>query len=278
MAEGLTKKQLKELRKLEKMQSQTIEKKNDAIKWIAIAVVSVLFLVLFVGTIVVAKNKNKPLENGETSFTQPGHTRVLNAKGEDAPSSTTAAANVITIMEYADIQCPACRAYHPIVKEVLKAYPEQVKLVFKHFPLTAIHPNAMSAAIHAEAAGKQNKYFELVDLMYEKQGEWSGLPNPDAKFEEYAQSLKLDIEQFKKDVGDAAIAKKVEDERNEGIKNGVSGTPTFFMNNKRINNPADLAAFKILIDQELKSLNSGKSEEQKPTVTVTTAPDKLPLQ
>lgn len=281
VTEGLTKKQLKELRKLEKVQSQNIEKKNDSLKWIAISVVSVLFLVLFVGTIIMAKNKSKPIENAEVSFAQPGHARMLTANGTDVSVPKEASSeNVVTIVEYADLQCPACQAYHPIVKGVLSSYPEQVKLVFKHFPLIGIHPNAMPAAIAAEAAGKQGKFFEFADVVYAKQGEWSSLPNPDAKFEEYAKALKLDVNKFKNDLSNAEIAKKIEDERNEGIANGVSGTPTFFVNNKRITNPADLESFKKVIAEELQKSSSTDSQpaQVSPTQTVTTAPEQLPLQ
>lgn len=275
MAEGLTKKQFKELRKLEKMQAHTLENKNNTVKWIAITIVSALFLLLFVGIIVVAKNKNKPqTENGAVKFSNSGHPRMLTKEGKDASISATQATQAITMVEYGDLQCPACKAYHPLVLDVLKAYPEQLKLVFKNYPLTTVHRNAMAAAIAAEAAGKQGKYFEFVDMVYEKQLEWSELDDPQGKFEEYVKALGLSVEQFKKDQQDKAITTLINDERNEGIQNGVTGTPSFFINGKKIENPANLDAFKKVIDAELKTVTGNNP----PAISPTSAPDKLPLQ
>ena len=275
MAEGLTKKQFKELRKLEKMQAHTLENKNNTVKWIAITIVSALFLLLFVGIIVVAKNKNKPqTENGAVKFSNSGHPRMLTKEGKDASISASQATQAITMVEYGDLQCPACKAYHPLVLDVLKAYPEQLKLVFKNYPLTTVHRNAMAAAIAAEAAGKQGKYFEFVDMVYEKQLDWSELDDPQGKFEEYVKALGLSVEQFKKDQQDKAITTLINDERNEGIQNGVTGTPSFFINGKKIENPANLDAFKKVIDAELKTVTGNNP----PAISPTSAPDKLPLQ
>lgn len=275
MAEGLTKKQFKELRKLEKMQSHTLEQKNSTVKWIAISVVSALFLLLFVGIIVVAKNKDKPkTETGVAQFSNTGHQRMLTKEGKDATVSANPSVKAITMVEYGDFQCPACKAYHPLVLDVLKAYPEQLKLIFKNYPLTALHKNAMVSAIAAEAAGRQGKYFQLVDMLYDKQGEWAEQDNPQGKFEEYAKALGLDVEQFKKDQQDKELENLINSERNEGIQNGVTGTPSFFINGKKIENPANLEAFRKIIDEELKNTTGNNP----PAVSPTTVPDKLPLQ
>ena len=199
---------------------------------------------------------------------------MLTKEGKDASISASQATQAITMVEYGDLQCPACKAYHPLVLDVLKAYPEQLKLVFKNYPLTTVHRNAMAAAIAAEAAGKQGKYFEFVDMVYEKQLEWSELDDPQGKFEEYVKALGLSVEQFKKDQQDKAITTLINDERNEGIQNGVTGTPSFFINGKKIENPANLDAFKKVIDAELKTVTGNNP----PAISPTSAPDKLPLQ
>ena len=276
MADGFTKKQIKELRKLEKMQSRNLDQKTGTIKWIAIAAVSAIFLLLFVGIIAVAKNKNKPqTANENTQFAENGHARILTKDGRDATNSANPSQQVITMVEYADLQCPACKSYHPVVLGLLKAFPERLKLIFKNFPLSQVHPNAMAAAIAAESAGRQGKYFQFVDNAYEKQEEWAGLDNPQSKFEEYAKALGLNVDQFKKDQKDPAIAKLISEENNEGIKNGVTGTPSFFVNGKKIVNPANIDAFKKIIADEIKS-NTGS---EVPAISEpTTVPDKLPLQ
>lgn len=279
MAEGLTKKQLKELRKLEKMQSRNIEQKNNSIKWIAITIISAIFLLLFIGIIAVAKNKNNPTtQDGKAVFSEARHVRTIPKPDTEATDSATSSKSV-TLVEYADIQCPACRTYHPTIIALIEAYPGQLQVVFKHFPLTSIHPNAMDSAIAAEAAGMQGKFFEYLDLAYEKQLEWAGLPNPDDKFAEYAKAIGLDVERFKKDLENPQITKDIEAERSEGIDNGVSGTPTFFLNGERIQNPADISAFKKLIDAQLKG-EQKESTTSEPTVipTETSAPGELQLQ
>lgn len=280
MAEGLTKKQFKELRKLEKMQSQNVVKKNDTIKWIAIAVACALFLVLFLGTIIIAKNKNKIDPSKVAQFAPGGHEKMVKPAEGDATPSADPAREVVTLIEYADIQCPACRAYQPLVSQLLAAFPGQLKLIFKNFPITSIHPNAMEAAIAAEAVGRQGKYFEFVDMLYEKQDEWAGLPNPQEKFEQYVKALKLNVDQFKKDQEDPAIVKKINDEKDEGTRNGVSGTPSFFVNGKRINNPAGIEEFKKIISGELElSKGTAPVTPIESTVTPTSSvPQTLPLQ
>ena len=81
----------------------------------------------------------------------------------------------VTLIEYADFQCPACATYYPIVKELKEKYPEDLRVVFRHFPLITIHKNAFPSAIAAEAAQEQGKFWEMHDILFEKQGEWSDL-------------------------------------------------------------------------------------------------------
>lgn len=273
MAEGFSKKQLKELKKLEKMQSRNLEQKNNNIKWIAISVVCALFLVLFVGIILIAKQKNNPTTaDGSTAIANNGHVRMIDKTGNDATNSAETATKSITLVEYADFQCPACKAYHPIVKELLAAFPDQVKLVFKNFPLKSIHQNAMNAAIAAEAAGKQNKFFEMADTLYEHQEEWSGLADPTPKFEEYAKTLGLDVDKFKEDQKNPELSKLIEDHRSEGIKNGVTGTPTFYLDGVKIDTPSSLEDFKKVISDELVKVDVAPQKSQE------SSPDQLPLQ
>lgn len=273
MAEGLTKKQLKELKKLEKLQSRNLEQKNNAIKWIAISVVCALFLVLFVGVVLVAKNKNAPkTADGSTSIAENGHVRNVGSQGNDATNSAEKAQKSVTLVEYGDLQCPACKAYHPIVKGLISAFPEQLKFVYKNFPLSALHPNAMNAAIASEAVNKQNKYFEFTDILYDHQEEWASLPDPSSKFEEYVKSLGLDLAKYKEDLKDPELPKLIESHRSEGINNGVTGTPTFFLDGNRIDTPSSLEDFKKLISDELSKVDA------KSDASPTSAPDKLPLQ
>jgi protein-disulfide isomerase len=254
MSEGLSKKQIKELHKLEKLQSRNLETKQNMVKWLAISFISVLFLIFFIVLIVVGKSKNAPkTADGKPQFASSGGQARM-GKLEGVELSTQSAKpnqKIVTMVEYADFQCPACKAYYPIVKNLLGLYPEQLKVVFKHFPISTLHKNAVAAATAAEAAGRQNKFFKLGDILYEKQDEWADLENPQDKFLSYAKEIGLDIEKFKKDQKDAAIAKAIEDDRNEGIKNGVNATPSFFIDGEKLENPPDIKGFQKTIDAKL---------------------------
>ncbi len=280
MTDGLTKKQIKELRKLEKLQNRSFEQKNNSFKWITIAVISGLFLLMFAGIIAVAKNKNNPTnEDGKVQIADNGHSRMIEPK-EGTSTASAESTKIVTLVEYADFQCPACKLYYPDVKQLLVNNPGKLKLVFKNFPLINIHPNAMDAAIAAEAVGKQGKYFEFVDMLYEKQTEWSEIKAPDQKFEEYAKSLGIDIDKYKNDLKDPAITALIDSQRNEGIANGVTGTPTFFLEGVRINTPANLTEFQKVISDALgQDAVKMPTSEKTPSPTVdSSVPKALPLQ
>lgn len=274
MFEGLSKKQLKQLQKLEKLKSQNLEKKQNMVKWIAISFISVLFLVFFIVLVVIGKSKNAAkTSDGKTQFSSTGGQARM-GKLEGAELSTQSAKpnlKIITMIEYADFQCPACKAYYPIVKNLLGLYPEQFKVVFKHFPISTIHKNAVAAGIAAEAAGRQNKFFKFGDLLYEKQDEWANLSDPQDKFLSYAKEIGLDIEKFKKDQKDPKIAKTIEDDRNEGIENGVASTPSFFIDGVKLENPQDIKGFQKIIDAKLNIVTEGK-------LPITSAPAAKQLQ
>ncbi len=155
----------------------------------------------------------------------------------------------VTLVEFGDFQCPACAAYEPIVKKLMESNKNDLKIVFKHFPLTQIHQNALLAAKASESAGVQGKFWEMHDLIYEKQKEWSGALNARDMFLAYASSLSLDTEKFKADLDKKEIADKVVAEMREGIKLKVAGTPSFFINGKKIENPSSFEAFDKMIKE-----------------------------
>ena len=146
----------------------------------------------------------------------------------------------VTIVEFSDFQCPACQAAEEPLRKLLELYPNDIRLVFKHFPLEFIHEWARSAAISAECAGKQGKFWEYHHLLYDKQREWS---NPKARelLDEYAKSLKLDMTQFAACKADAAVSEAVTADAMEARSRWVNSTPTFFVNGKRLVGARQLA-------------------------------------
>lgn len=203
-------------------------------KGAVIGIIAALFLGLFIFAITATKKKNtEPITLSSSGW----------VKGN--PEAT------VTFTEFADFQCPACLAFEPIIQQLEKEYGDRVKIVYKHFPLKQAHPNAFPAAVAAEAAGKQNKFWEFHDVLFEKQEDWAGAPNPTSKFISYAKSIKLDIVQFEKDLDDDKLKAAVNAQTDEGIRIGVSGTPTLFINGQPIEIPGNYAALKAQIDSAL---------------------------
>lgn len=149
----------------------------------------------------------------------------------------------ITLVEYGDFQCPYCKEAYPIVKEIQRIKGYVLRFVFRNFPLSEIHSYALHAAYAAEAAGKQNKFWEMHDILFENQ---ENLKDSDLRL--YSEKLSLDMDQFIKDMNSDEVAKKVQTDIMGGIKSGVNGTPTFFINNIRFDGPSELDSLLEAID------------------------------
>jgi protein-disulfide isomerase len=159
----------------------------------------------------------------------------------------------VTLVEFADFQCPACGAYEPLVRQVLADNKDTLKVVFRNFPLTQIHQNALPAAKAAEAAGLQGKFWEMHDMLFDKQAEWSKGLNARDFFLTYATTLGLDTKKFIADMDSQAIEDKILAEYKEGVKLGVQGTPTFFINGKMIESPGSLEALNKVVQDAVKA-------------------------
>lgn len=139
----------------------------------------------------------------------------------------------LTIVEYGDYQCPYCGAAYPVLKELMKEFKGQVNFVFRNFPLSEMHPYARPAAIAAEAADLQGKFWEMHDAIYENQQYLN-----ENLLMEIAEQLSLNMSQFKKDIESSELAEKVDSDFESGIISGVNGTPSFFVNGKKFNGGA----------------------------------------
>lgn len=139
----------------------------------------------------------------------------------------------VTLVEFGDFQCPACAASNPIVKQIVETYKDNsdFNFVFRHFPLTGIHKYAMDSAGAAEAAGRQGKYWEMHNMLYEKQSEWA-VPQALDYFVQYAAALGLDSEKLRQEVRDKKYADIINADYADGIDLAVNSTPTFFLNGK----------------------------------------------
>lgn len=158
----------------------------------------------------------------------------------------------VNLTEYGDFQCPACKSYFPLVQQLKSEYGDRVAFQFRHYPLTQIHPNAFIGSRAAEAAGKQGKFFEMHDLLYENQDAWSAGSSPTQLLEGYAQQIGLNMDQFKADMSSSAVAAIINADVKQAQAIGSTSTPTFVINGKRIEkNPQSIDDFKKLLDEAL---------------------------
>jgi protein-disulfide isomerase len=151
----------------------------------------------------------------------------------------------VTIVEWSDFQCPFCNRVGPTLAQIKKEYGDDVRIVFKHLPLS-IHPQAPGAHAAAEAAHRQGKFWEMHDLIFASQRDL----NP-VTFERYASQLGLDMERFKRDVASSDVKKRIDEDMRQGSKLGVTGTPAFFINGRFISGAQPFANFKRVIDEML---------------------------
>lgn len=166
-------------------------------------------------------------------------------KADDWTKGNPQAENIL--IEYSDFQCPACRIYHPIIQQLIEKYPDQILFVYRHFPLIQIHQNAELAARAAESAGKQGKFWEMHNLLFERQDEWAKSSKAEELFIQYAQSLNLDVQKFVQDLNSEEIKKKTQKALEEAISLGLNSTPTFFLNGKQITPSPSLSSFESLL-------------------------------
>jgi protein-disulfide isomerase len=159
-------------------------------------------------------------------LTQPVSARDHSKGPADAP---------VTLVEYGDYQCPYCGAAYPVVKRLQKRLGKKLRFVFRNFPVTQAHPYAMIAAETAEAAALQGKFWEMHNLLFEKQSSLT----PDI-IPRWAKKIGLDLDKFGNDIKKGGVVeKRIRVDRQTGIRSGVNGTPTFYINGKRYDGPSD---------------------------------------
>jgi protein-disulfide isomerase len=169
---------------------------------------------------------NKNLETEIVKLTLPVSLRD-HIQGKDT--------SPLTLLEYGDYECPYCGQAYPIIKQVQKHFGSKLRFVFRNFPVSQIHPHAQHAAEAAECAATQNKFWEMHDYLYEHQQALD-----DQHLEKYASELALDLARFKNDMSMHVHAARVREDFLSGVRSGVNGTPTFYIDNTRYNGSWDL--------------------------------------
>jgi protein-disulfide isomerase len=136
----------------------------------------------------------------------------------------------IELVEYGDYECPHCGRAYPIIKSLQKKLGDKLKFVFRNFPLAEAHPDATHAAIATEVAGAHGKFWEMHDIVFENQESLE-----DVYLVRYAAKIGLDMSAFKSDFDDPQFREKVESDFESGIRSGVNGTPSFYINGQKFN-------------------------------------------
>jgi protein-disulfide isomerase len=157
----------------------------------------------------------------------------------------------LTLVEFGDYQCPSCGAYHPLVKEILNRYPQQLRLEFHHFPLVTIHPNSLLASKAAEAAGEQGHYWEMHDALFDHQREWADSPNAEPIFIALAGRFGLDINRFMQAIRSPQVQDRILKDVERGNNAKVEAVPTFFINGEQVHVKLSMEDFVQVIEAHL---------------------------
>lgn len=171
-----------------------------------------------------------------------------------SPSAT------VTVEEFADYQCPTCAVTHPKMQELTKLYGNRIKFIYRSFPLTQIHAHAYEASVAAEAAGLQNKFWEMQSQLFSNQKDWSNSPEAGKMFESYAQNIGLDVEKYKNDIMGLATKARVDADMQRARAIGINATPSIYINGKPLAfEQFEIGQMRQIIDAELQKASSQPS-------------------
>ncbi len=202
------------------MMNKSKKYKNRMIKNIILVGIILLLIISYF-----VSRKNKRIDS-----------QIINNIQVEEPSSHIRGniGSEIKLIEYSDFQCPACAATEVKISELLRKYGDLFQLEYRHFPLRNIHPNAQLGAQAAEAAGMQGKFWEMHDILFERQQEWSKSISPKRYLKEYAKIIGINVDRFMFDMESDKTKEIVDSQYNEAVDLNLPGTPSFIFNGKKI--------------------------------------------
>ena len=186
-----------------------------------------------------------PVPQGEISQDALGVSDTEWIKGN--PTAST------TLIEYGDFQCPACASYAPIIKKLNEEFSNNLRIVYRHYPLVTIHANAFDSSRAAEAAGRQGKFWEMHDVLFARQDEWAKDGSPKDKFVAYANELGLNEETFLADFESKEVKDKINADILSGNSLAVDSTPTFYLNGSKLLRVSGYESLKSFIQESFPS-------------------------
>ncbi len=238
----LTKAELKEQRKMERQEFEQNIKNQESRDNFKKLIFWFIGAVLLIGVVVLIA-----IFAGGGSSSNPTTNQTNNIKFEKLDSNDLEFGpknSKVTLVEYADFQCPACGAYYPMIKQLLSDFNGQMLYVYRFMPLTTIHQNALISAKASYAAYKSGKFLEMEDLLFTNQKDWAEVNDPTSIFISYAESLGIDKNKFSADMNANSTGQFILAQQQRWINDGVNSTPTFAINGKIINNPTSYEEFK----------------------------------
>jgi len=207
-------------------------------------------IVLVIGFVIYAISRPESADKTKTNSTRPkveADVSKLSQGNSQGPADAK-----VTLSEFGDYQCPACSQYHEFIKEsILPKYDGKLKFVFLNFPLIQIHDNAQSAAQAAEAAALQGKFWQMHDILYERQKDWEKQKDPTSKYESYAKEIGLNMSQFKKDYTSQKVIDIINNQVALGEAFNLKGTPSFFVNGVQVDTDKGSDSIITAIDKAL---------------------------
>lgn len=246
----MTKRERKEQRQEERRREEVKQYRSRSIKkWTKITIF-MLLLAVSIGGFVWYGATRPVVPTGE----------LFSVKSDDWTKGSQSAQ--VTLIEYLDFECEACGQYYPLVKRLSEEFKDEVTFVTRYFPLPG-HKNSQTSASAVEAAGKQGKYWEMHNIVFENQNSWGEKPAPTPKvFEGYAEKLGLDMVKFKKDIDSEEVKNRIDRDKSSGTKLGIQGTPTFFLNGEKIQNPRGYEDFKTLVQSAISKTTKENNESK----------------
>jgi protein-disulfide isomerase len=187
-------------------------------------IAALLIAVVVVVGVLWRSSKPGPGTNSTNNGSEPPGAQPPHVRGNpNAP---------VTLEEFADFECPSCGVYYPELKKIETEFGERLRVIFRERPLVPTHEHALIAAQAAEAAGLQNRFWEMHDKLYENQKTWAAAKDVVPMFVDYAKQIGLDADRFMRDLNGEVVAARIFQDGKRAHALGVNGTPTFFVNGK----------------------------------------------
>jgi protein-disulfide isomerase len=220
------------------------------------------------GGVMLYRSSTAPVNRATNKPPATPDNRAANAPiGAVPPNMLGSPTAAVTVEEFADFQCPMCATKYTVAKEIISTYGNRIKFIFRNYPLP-MHDKSYEAAVAAEAAGMQGKFWDMENQLFTNQKDWSSATDYRQIWESYAQKIGLDVEKFKNDMAGTAAKSRVDNDKARGAGIGINSTPSFFINNKLVPlEQLDAGAMKALIDAELAKAAGANQSNSAPTTS-----------